>query len=120
MRHFDKMRVTIPRRQLDKAEPVAMRVQPHRFGIDGDILAKIDSVRQVIMVKMYGHLAVCPQIVGARPDAWIIGLHYMISAAKCQLNLSCHPPGKAVSPTGGIGAVPVAGAKIGGQAASTD
>ena len=67
-----------------------MRVQPHRFGIDGDLPAKLDAVRQVIMVKIYGHPAVCPRIVGTRPGARISALHYRISTAKCQLNLFRH------------------------------
>ena len=68
-----------------------MRVKPHRFGIDGDILAKVDSVRQVIMVKIYGHPAVCPQIVGVRPGARNDGLHYRNRNTKYQLNLCSHP-----------------------------
>jgi len=61
MRHLYQMRVTVTRRQLNKAQPVPMRVQPHRFGVDGNLGAKVDAVRQVIMVKMYGHPGDCPQ-----------------------------------------------------------
>ena len=42
-----------------------MRLQPHGFGVDGDLGAKVDAVWQVIMVKMYGHPVDCPQILAA-------------------------------------------------------
>src|SRR3546814_3454696 len=41
----------VARRKLDQAQPVAQRVQPHRFGIDGDEVAWIEAVRQIAAME---------------------------------------------------------------------
>ena len=35
-RELDQMRVPVSGRELDEAQPVAMRVEPHRLGVDRD------------------------------------------------------------------------------------
>jgi hypothetical protein len=57
---------------------------------------------------------------GVPPTARIMRPHYRISMAKCQLNLPRRGHPNAPAPIGGNGEVPVAGAKMGGQAASAD
>src|ERR1700739_1474745 len=49
------MSVPIPRRELDEAQPVAVRVEPHRFGVDGDSRPVTDAFWQVAVIKFVGH-----------------------------------------------------------------
>src|ERR1700693_631829 len=48
------MRVAIAARQLHQAQPVAMWVEPHRLGIDGDDRPQHKALRQVVPVKVDG------------------------------------------------------------------
>ena len=41
-------------RQLHQAEPVAMRVQAHRLGIDRDDGAEQQTLRQIVTMEMDG------------------------------------------------------------------
>ena len=45
----------IARRELHEAQPVAMRVQPHRFGVDRDDAGEGDFGREIAAVKMNAH-----------------------------------------------------------------
>src|SRR3546814_13506797 len=45
------MEDAVSRRKLDQGQPVAQRVQPHRFGIDGDEVAWIEAVRQIAAME---------------------------------------------------------------------
>src|SRR3954471_15355419 len=47
--------ISIAGRKLHQAKAVANRVQPHGFGVDGDRVAEVEAVRQVAVVKLYGH-----------------------------------------------------------------
>ena len=49
------MRVAVSGRKLDEAQPVAMRVEPHRLGIDGDHRPQVDIFGQVTAIKPMGH-----------------------------------------------------------------
>ena len=49
-----QMRIAVAVRQLHHAQPVAARVKPHRFGVDGDDRAKGQAVGQVVLVQMNG------------------------------------------------------------------
>ena len=50
------MGVAVAGRKLDDAQPVAMRVQPHRLGIDRDRRPEIDAFGKVAAVKPVSHL----------------------------------------------------------------
>src|SRR5262249_10367351 len=50
-----EMRVTVACRQLDYAKPVAMWVEPHRLGIDGNDRPEVCALRNVAAIKSMGH-----------------------------------------------------------------
>src|SRR6202045_1030085 len=54
-RKLHEMRVPIADRQLDEAQPVAMRVEPHRFGIDCNNRSEIEPFGQITAIKPIGH-----------------------------------------------------------------
>ena len=54
-RDLHQMRIAITSRELNKAKPVAMRVQAHRFAIDRDDRPKVQPVGQIILMEMNGH-----------------------------------------------------------------
>src|SRR5262249_56796067 len=43
--------------ELHKAQPVAMRIEPHRLGVNGDGRPKAHAIREVAKVNLVGHLA---------------------------------------------------------------
>src|SRR6185312_16725759 len=47
-----QMRDTVAGRELHQTEPVAMRVETHRFGVDGDAGAEVEIGRQVAAMQM--------------------------------------------------------------------
>ena len=51
------MRVAVAARQLHEAEPVAMRVEAHRLGIDRDRVAEQKTLGQVAAMQLIIHLA---------------------------------------------------------------
>src|SRR5947208_6206661 len=51
------MCVSVPRRELHEAQSVAMRIEPHRFGIDGDRRSEADTLGKITVVQPVGHLA---------------------------------------------------------------
>src|SRR5208282_5798725 len=51
-----EMRVPVSCRELYQAQPVAMRVEPHRLGVDGDGRAELDALGQVAPMQLVGHL----------------------------------------------------------------
>src|SRR5215472_12382979 len=59
------MRLAVSRRELQKAQPVAMRVEAHRLGVDGDDRSEIDAFREVTQIKLMGHAA--QRSAAARP-----------------------------------------------------
>jgi hypothetical protein len=50
-----QMGIAVARGQLHQAQPVAARVEPHGFGVDGDDGAKVQAGGQVVLVKLDGH-----------------------------------------------------------------
>ena len=46
-----EMGVAVAARELHQAQPVAMRVEPHRLGVDRHRLAEFDALRQVAVMK---------------------------------------------------------------------
>src|SRR6516164_10153128 len=51
------MRVPVSCRKLDEAQPVAMRVEPHSLGIDGDSGPEIKAFGKITAIKLMGHPA---------------------------------------------------------------
>ncbi len=49
-----QMRVAVAGGELHQAEPVAMRIEAHRLGIDRDDRAEVEAVRQVVPVQVDG------------------------------------------------------------------
>ena len=47
-----QMRLAIASRKLNQTKPIAMRSQPHRFGIDSNHRTKIQALRQITFVEM--------------------------------------------------------------------
>jgi len=45
----------VARLELYEAQPVAMRVQPHRLGVDGDDAGEVDFGGKIAAVKMDAH-----------------------------------------------------------------
>ena len=45
------MAIAITSRQLNEAEPVAMRIEPHGLGIDGDAVAEVKAVWEVTFIQ---------------------------------------------------------------------
>ncbi len=56
-REMDQMRVAVARRKLNQAQPVAAQHQTGGLGIDGERTLERHVVRQIIGVKMDGHVA---------------------------------------------------------------
>ena len=52
---LNQMRVTVSGRQLDEAQTVAMRVQPHGLAIYGDGVTPVQPIRQIAFVQVIGH-----------------------------------------------------------------
>jgi hypothetical protein len=48
------MAVAVASRKLDKAQTVAVGVEPHRLGVDGDHSAERDGFGQVVLVEVDG------------------------------------------------------------------
>ena len=48
------MRMPVAARQLHQAQPVTMRVEPHRLGIHGDDRTQREALRQVVPVQVDG------------------------------------------------------------------
>src|SRR5579862_8106809 len=49
------MSVAVAGRKLHQAKPVAMRVQPHRLGVDRDSRPKIDPFGEIASVELMAH-----------------------------------------------------------------
>src|SRR5499425_3561471 len=49
------MGVSVARRELDEAQPVAMRVESHRLGIDGDDGTEVEPLGKITPIKSIGH-----------------------------------------------------------------
>src|SRR5712671_3712462 len=49
------MRVPIAGRQLDEAQPVAMRVEPHGLGVDRNNRSEVEPFGQITTIKSIGH-----------------------------------------------------------------
>jgi len=47
---LDEVRIAVPGRELHQAQPIAMRVQPHRFGVDRDRIAEGEAPRNIALV----------------------------------------------------------------------
>src|SRR5271170_1208540 len=54
-RELHEMRVPIAGRQLDEAQPVAMRVEPHRLGVNRDNRSEVEPFGQITAIKSVGH-----------------------------------------------------------------
>ncbi len=52
---FHEMRIAVAGRKLHEAEPVAVVLQPHRLGIDGDVALKFKPVGQVAFMQVNGN-----------------------------------------------------------------
>src|SRR5579863_475287 len=50
-----EMRVAVARRQLHETQPVAMRVEPHRLGINRDRRSEVDAVGKVAAMERVAH-----------------------------------------------------------------
>src|SRR5271165_423400 len=50
-----EMGVPVAGRQLDEAQPVAMRVEPHRLGVDRDDRAEVEPFGKITAIKSIGH-----------------------------------------------------------------
>jgi hypothetical protein len=53
-RDLDQMADAIAGRQLHQAEPVAMGIETHGFGVDGHRGAEIEAFRQIALMQMNG------------------------------------------------------------------
>src|SRR5690348_4353858 len=66
------MRVAIACRKLQEAQSVAMRVEAHRFGVDGNCRSEVDAFRKIIAIKVVGHsaqrCAAAPQFRGGAQE----------------------------------------------------
>src|SRR5262249_15283272 len=51
------MGVAVPGRELDQAQPVAIWVEPHCLGVDGDDRPKADAFGQIGVIKLVAHPA---------------------------------------------------------------
>ncbi len=51
-----QMTVAVAGRELHEAQPVAMRMQAHRLGVDGDDGAEIDALGQIFLVQLDLHV----------------------------------------------------------------
>src|SRR5580700_111420 len=56
------MSVAVAGRQLDEAQPIAMRVEPHRFGVDRNNRSETEPFGQITAIKSISH-------AGQRPAA---------------------------------------------------
>src|ERR1700749_1452374 len=54
-RELHEMRVPIAGRQLHEAQPVAMRIEAHRLGIDRNNRSEVEPFRQITAIKSIGH-----------------------------------------------------------------
>ena len=54
---LDHVGAAVAAGDLDHAEAVAMRIEPHRFAIDGDNRPKIKAVGQIGLIHVIGHSA---------------------------------------------------------------
>jgi hypothetical protein len=52
-----QMRVAVAGGKLHQAQPIAMRIEAHRLGIDGDRRTEFDPVGEIAAMKMIGHAA---------------------------------------------------------------
>src|ERR1700738_3349023 len=68
MRERPEIPIPIPRRQLHKAQPVAMRVEPHRLRVDGNDRSEVDAFGKVPAVKLMGHPAQRPAAASRSRD----------------------------------------------------
>jgi hypothetical protein len=66
LRDLHQVGIAISRRQLNQAEPIAVRVKAHGFRIDGHNGPKVKIVGQVALIEKVGHLPVKPLIFLAR------------------------------------------------------
>src|SRR6516165_2874407 len=66
------MRIAIPCGQLQEAQPVAMRVEAHCFGVDSNRRSEVDTLRKIIAIEIMGHsaqrLAAAPQFRGGAQE----------------------------------------------------
>ena len=51
-RELDQMGVAVAGRQLHQAQPVAMRVEPHRLGVDRDRRTEGEALRKIAMMQL--------------------------------------------------------------------
>src|SRR5262245_8691095 len=56
-RQLHKMRVPVPRRELHEAQPVAIRIEPHRLGVDSNSRSEADTLGKITVVELVGHSA---------------------------------------------------------------
>ena len=75
-----EMAHAIAGRELHQAQPVAMRVQSHRLGVDGDGGAKVDAFRQIAAMKM-----------GAHPGAHLRGIDMAGAQEKTRTSTTFRP-----------------------------
>src|SRR5262249_46850525 len=54
-RYAHQVAIAIPSRELDEAEPVAQRVEPHRLRVDGDDRSEIQAARQIALMELDVH-----------------------------------------------------------------
>src|SRR5271155_5753070 len=54
-RELHEMCVPIAGRQLDEAQPVAMRVEPHRLGVDRNNRSEVEPFGQITPIKLIRH-----------------------------------------------------------------
>ena len=47
--------VAVPARELGQTQPVAMRVEPHRLGVDRDRIPEAEIFRDVTVMQVMGH-----------------------------------------------------------------
>src|SRR5205807_9867108 len=54
-RELDEMRVPVAGRELEEAQPVAMRVEPHCLGVDRNDWSEVEPFREIAAIKPIGH-----------------------------------------------------------------
>src|SRR5438105_2113537 len=52
---LNEMSISVAGRQLDQAQPVATRVEPHCLGVDGDDRPEIEPFGKITAIKPVGH-----------------------------------------------------------------
>src|SRR5262249_24708412 len=56
-RKLHEMRIAIPSRQLNETQPIAMRIEAHRFGIDRDHRPEGEAFGNVVAMQLMAHAA---------------------------------------------------------------